>query len=714
MIKYSILVFFALFTCFSVHSQEIEQVAPGVFKITYGTPDTFTPSSFREEAPKDDALAKLPAPVLPFDLSAINISKNSRGIVLNLPLTQNEQLYGFGLQIGSFNQNGLKKRPIVNDYPLNNLGYTHAPLPYYTSNKGYAVLVNTSRYTTFYCGANQLKNRPEAESSKKQETVLSAEELYEIKPGKSDGEVVVDIEGAEGIEVFVFAGPSMSNAIQRYNLFAGGGALPALWGLGVKYRVKADFHQKDVEETAAYMREHKIPVSTLGLEPRWQTAAYPCSFVWNEEFFPDPEQMIGDLAKNGYQINLWEHAFVSNQSPLYEPLYEKSGDYLGFYGLVPDFADEAVRGIFSDFHKTNLVDLGVTGFKMDECDNSDLTHGSAHWSFPEHSSFPSGINGEQMHQLFGLLYQKSIYSIFKEENLRTYLDVRSSNAFASPYPASLYSDTYDQQEYVRMIANSGFSGLLWSPEVRESGSFRELARRTQTAVLSAQTLFNSWYLQNPPWLQYDKGKNNAGELLPEAAANEAVIRKLLNHRMSLVPYLYSAFYHYHTEGTAPFRGLVVDYPNDENVWKIDNEYLIGTDLLAAPITNEAMEREVYLPAGTWYNFNTNEKYEGNKTYTVSFKLDEVPLFVKSGSILPLAEPVQYIDQSTTFEIKCHIYGDSPRPTNLFLDDGKTFDYQKGNYSLTQLSWKNGKLKNELVHKAKGILDYTFLEPVVID
>ncbi|MEH6309168.1 glycoside hydrolase family 31 protein [Olivibacter sp. CPCC 100613] len=690
--KYFFLIYFLLGQLLSVQAQSVEQVLPGVFKVSFGDPGKFTPEQFRTKGPKEEALKRMPEVKLPFDLSAIKIKVNGRGVIATIPLKNEEQLYGFGLQMGSFQQNNLRKRPIVNDYPLNNLGYSHAPLPYYVSNEGYAVLINTAKYATFYCGGNQPKGNLQFEQSN-QKTMLSVDELYQSR-GTASGNVIVDIPGAKGVEIYIFAGSDMLTAIQRYNLFAGGGTLPPLWGLGIKYRVMADFKESDVYKTAEYFRQKKIPVDVIGLEPRWQTSAYPCSFAWNTDFFPDPKAFTDKLKRQGYRVNLWEHAFVSSSSPLYSTLFEKSGDFLAFNGLVPDFIDQHTRALFGSYHKEHLIDVGVSGFKLDECDNSDLRFGSARWSFPEHTQFPSGIDGEQMHQLFGVLYQKAIYEVFKKMNKRTYLDVRSSGPFASPYPAALYSDTYDHKEYIEQIANAGFSGLLWSPEVRESQSFRELARRSQTAVLSAQTLFNSWYLQNPPWLQVDRGKNNRNELLPDAEQNEETIKQLLNFRMQLIPYLYAAFHKYETEGIPVFRALVMDYPKDPEVFDIANEYLIGAGLLAAPITGDSDSREIYLPAGNWYNFNSNQKYIGGKRYKVSFKLNEIPLFVKEGTILPLADALPFIDDDTTFNLTCYLYGAPSGPAYLFEDDGITYNYENKLFNTIKLTYADDEVKLE--------------------
>lgn len=611
------LILFAIFQIFLIKTYaQTEQVAAGVQKITAGVPDKFTPYRFCQELPMKAALEKLPAGRLPFNIADIKITINNRGIIVAVPLADSEQLYGFGLQFGSFNQRGLKIRPLVNDNPLNDAGYTHGPATFYVSNKGYGILVNTSRYTTFYCGNTVRVN------------------VHNIK---ASGNVTVDIPGAKGIEVFIFEGPDLKNALQRYNLFAGGGALPAIWGLGVKYRVKADFNQQQVGKTAAYFRDNHIPCDVLGIEPKWQTAAYSCSYVWDKRLFPSPNEFIDTMKNKGFHLNLWEHAFVSSVSPLYGPLKTRAGDYLVWNGLVPDLADTSASNIFAKYHEDTFVKEGISGFKLDECDNSNIAFGNNSWSFPELSQFPSGIDGEQMHQLFGLLYQKTIYSVYKKLNRRTFLDVRASNDFASSYPAALYSDTYDHDQYIRLIVNSGFSGMIWSPEVRESNSIKDLMRRSQTAVLSAQTLYNTWYLQNPPWLQINIKKNNAGEWMDNAREVEADVRKLLEFRMSLIPYLYNAFADYHFKGIAPFRALVVDYPEDKKTFTISDEYMIGDGILAAPLTEKKDERTVYLPAGSWYDFNTNQKYEGGKEYTIKTGLTQLPMFIKEPADLKIQD-----------------------------------------------------------------------------
>lgn len=674
----------------------VDTLANGVYCLSVGVADKFTPYGFCPHEPKYEALDRLATGKLPFMLSDINMKVTERGTSVCIPLQDGEQLYGFGLQIGSFQQRGLKKKPIVNDHPQNTLGYTHAPQPFYVSSKGYGILVNTLRYTTFYCGTHTEKHVPKNVISPIEDIKTSVEELYANK--KSGSYVYIDIPNCNGAEVFVFEASNLKEAVQKYNLFSGGGCLPPMWGLGFKYRTKTDFTQEGVMRLQRYLRDKKIPCDVIGLEPGWHTAAYSCSYVWNKVRYPDHHSMLKTLSENHYKVNLWEHAYVHPTSPLWEPLKDYSGDFLVWGGLVPDFALPEVRARFSNYHK-QLMHEGISGFKLDECDNSDISVGNATWGFPEMSIFPSGMDGEQMHQAFGMLYLRTLNEMYAAENIRTFQDYRSSGVFTSSIPASLYSDIYSYNDYVEMVCNSAFGGLLWSPEVRQSGSKAEFFRRLQVVLLSAHAVVDSWFLQNPPWLQYDKEKNNAGHFLPDSLEMENITRKLVNQRMRLLPYLYSAFARYMMEGIPPFRPLLMDFPNDAKVQNMTNQYMMGDNLMVTPLLDDTGKRTVYFPEGIWYNFNTNERYEGGCEYEVSIAMDEMPLYVKGGTILPLATPLQYVADDSVFDITCYVYGNAPEATfALFEDDGVSYDFERKNhYNWLFLDVKNGKTK----YKRKG-------------
>lgn len=216
--------------------------------------------------------------------------------------------------------------------------------------------------------------------------------------------------------------------------------------------------------------DKEIPCDILGLEPGWQTHTYSCSYVWSDRF-SSPEEMIATLRGRGFHVNLWEHAFTPPTSPIHDALSPYSGEYEVWGGVVPDFATKEARDIFAAYHRKTLVERGVDGFKLDECDSSDNTGG---WSFPLTSRFPSDMDGEQYHSLFGTLYCQTIM-----------------DALAASYLFVLYSDLYDHRDFVRGIAQSAFSGILWTPELRHANSREELLRRLQATVFSVQCLINA-------------------------------------------------------------------------------------------------------------------------------------------------------------------------------------------------------------------------------
>lgn len=674
----------AILLSFSAYSQQIRktEIAPGIYKLSIGQSEKFTPFRYSTSEPRRQAMSGMPDGDLPFNIEEVTIRVTKRGCSVAVPLKDNEEIYGFGLQMGSFTQRGLKKKPIVNDNPLNNLGYSHAPLPFYVSSAGYGILINTARYTTFYCGTNTLKGPKVIRSqTASQQPKTSTDALYK---SQTNGQCVfIDVPNTDGIEVFIIKGPEIRNVVERYNLLSGGGCLPPMWGLGLKYRCKGDFDAGKVMKMADYFRDKNIPCDVIGLEPGWQTASYSCSYVWNRKRFSDPIAMCRELKQKGFEVNLWEHAYVHPSSPLYDKLQDLSGNFLVWDGLVPDFSLPKAAGYFGDYHK-QLIKDGVGGFKLDECDNSNIGRGDANWGFPDMSVFPSGMDGEQMHQLFGSLYLRTMNDVFRSINQRTYQDYRSSNLFMSSVPATLYSDTYDAKEYIQMICNAAFGGLLWSPELRESSSADELFHRLQTVLLSPQAVVNGWYLEHPSWLQYDKEKNNRSEFLSNVDEMEQTAKSLINARMSLVPYLYAAFYKYHKDGTPPFRPLVMDFPHDPRVRSIDDQYMIGESILAAPLYEKGDMRKVYFPPGKWYDFNSDKVYTGGQEYNIAFKLSELPLFVKEGSVIPIAAPVQHISATTVFTITCNVYGHNADSTMLFEDDGISNNYEKGLYNTVTL------------------------------
>lgn len=660
---------FAAFLVTAV-APKFQEILPGVWRIRFGARERLTPFSYRSAPASKDALSALPKEGQP--IKDISFRRTARGIAIELPLAEDEQLYGLGLNTRSFSLNGRRSWVIPSDNPEAETNESHAPEPFYVSTKGYGVYVDTARFATFSVGNVDRAGDPEAKE-KTGKVATSTEELYG-KRAEGRGAVVVDVPSAPGVDVYVFAGPTAREAVQRYVLFSGGGAVPPLWGLGMAYRAKGDFNANQALALARSFRKDEIPCDIFGVEPGWQTQTYSCSFLWNHDRFPDPDGFVRSMHAEGYRLSFWEHPFTHPTSPIYSALKPYAGDYRVWNGLVPDFATPKGRSIFLGLQEQSLFSKGVDSVKIDEIDHQPFQPNP--WSFPEASRFPSGLDGETMHSLIGNLSAQTLNEPFRTRNLRTWGLIRQEGALSAPLPYVVYSDSYDLKSYIRGMAKSGFGGHLWSPEVRDARSVEELVRRTQAVIFSPYAMVNCWYMGIPPWRQIDKDKANAGIEMPEAEATTRIVRDLFRLRMSLVPYLYTTFNEYRQTGLPPTRALVLDYPEDKEARGIDDQFMLGKSLMVAPIVS-GTKRSVYLPAGEWYDFFTGEKLSGGRRIEVEKDLDSLPLYVKSNTILPLAEPMAHVAKGSVFSLKVRMYGPNPAAFTLYEDDGETLDYERG-------------------------------------
>jgi alpha-D-xyloside xylohydrolase len=649
-----------------------ELIAPGIWRLHFGNPELFTPTHFRSAPIAIVELNKTPFNgALPLEASKISFQVSERGCTLQYPMEAGENLYGFGLHTELF---GMANRRVFlkpTDKPENDLGESHAPAPFYVSSQGYGVFVDTARFASFYTG-----NVAPLDTTNTDNTGLktSTTDLYRAREQRTKT-MLVDVPAAKGVDVYIFAGPTMLDAVKRYNLFSGGGAMPPLWGLGVQYRGYVKYGAAETLALAARIRAAHMPCDVWGVEPGWQSHAYSCSFVWDTNRFPDPDDFLKKMGTMNYRMNFWEHAFTHPSSPIYNELKPWSGNYLVWNGLVPDFASSQGRDIFLKQNKAALFDKNVESVKLDECDYQPES--ATPWSFPLATKFPSGLDGEVMHSLFGLLYQQTMRQPYQEKGLRTWGLVRNSHALASPLPYVLYSDSYDARCYVRGVVNAGFSGLLWVPEVRNADSVEDFYRRLEVVIFSHDAMIDSWFIPNPPWDQVNRKMNERNELMPDRDTVADNVRSLLQLRMRFIPYLYSAFNQYHVTGKPPIRALVLDFPKDPKARTNDDEFMFGDSVLVAPIFAGETNRSVYLPAGDWFDFWTHQEIRGGKFIEATNGVGQIPLFVKGGTLLPLAEPVEFVQTNTCFNVTVNIVGAKPADFTLYEDDGVTTAYAKG-------------------------------------
>ncbi|MGN6533731.1 MAG: glycoside hydrolase family 31 protein [Ginsengibacter sp.] len=679
-----LLVLFFVFLSQMSHAQSIEwkEVATGVWKGIVGKPESYNLLNAAGAIPNKDALSKMSTAVFPLSKEDISGKISDGKTYLSFPLNKTEQLFGFGLNFQTVYQRGKILQLHVDHYGGKDNGRTHAPTPFYVSSEGYGVFINSARYITVYAGTaakRDSKNPPVAKDRNLDKTWTS-------RPYSDAVEILVP---APGTEIYVFAGPTMLDAVRRYNLFNGGGPLPPRWGLGFTQRVQRLFDADMVKKEAQDFEERGYPLDFIGLEPGWQSKSYPCTFEWDKTRFPQPKQFVRDMLDKNIRINLWTNPYVSPEASIYKSIKPFTGSHTVWVGAVPDFTIPQATDIFFGQLKKDQVDIGVSGYKFDEVDGGD------NYLWPDVATFPSGHSAEQMRQTYAMLVMRHSMDMFHQQNRRTFGLVRGNNGGGTAFPYVIYNDYYNHQDFITALINSGFAGVLWTPEVRASKTGEEWLRRFQSNVFSPMAMINAWSSGTKPWT------------FPEVAAQ---VKEYALLRMQMMPYWYSEFAKYHFEGTPPFRAMNMEQgftmevkkeKTDTNLEKnpyeeaavkeIKDQYMAGEFLLVAPMFTGETSRKVILPKGKWYDFYTGEFAGDGQIITVSPGLDKIPVYVKDGGIIPMMKPRLHAPKAgEKVDLEIRYYGEKPGKYELYDDDGETFDYEIGAYSWREIRVENRK------------------------
>lgn len=656
-----------------------KETHPGVWKAVVGKTPKHSLLKAAGGQVNLKALQQLPKMPFPLDKGAIEVKIIQGKTYLKFPLQRDEQIYGLGLNFQTVNQRGRILNLHMDHFDGKDNGRNHAPVPFYVSSKGYGVLIDAAKYITVYAGTGvrlDAKNPPELQDR-------NTNKQWSAQPYSDAVEVLVP---ANGTNLYVFAGPTPMYVVQRYNLLNGGGYLPPKWGLGFTQRVPTLFTQEDILKEVANFESHDFPLDFIGLEPGWHSMSYPCTFEWDKTRFPNPKVFLEQLAAKGISANLWMNPYVSPKSSLYPLVRKLTGSHTVWNGLVPDFTLAKTRQVYKNHFRKNHIDLGVGGYKIDEVDGYD------NWIWPDVATFPSGTSGEEMRQMYGSMVQKMTADWFKEINKRTYGLVRGSNAGASHLPYVIYNDYYNHKDFITALVNSSFIGVLWTPEVRASKNAEEWVRRMQSACFSPMAMINAWADGTKPW--------------SFAEVTEAV-KEVANLRMQLLPYLYTTFAAYKLEGKPPFRAMqlvegfvdqsaqqqgeldATNNPYQMAIRKdIKDQYMMGDYMLVAPMFAGEKTRQVILPKGKWFDFYTGTFVGENQLIQIQSELNKIPLFVRDGGIIPMV-PVhrQAPKPGEKWPLELRHYGYQSGEFTLYDDDGRTFDFEKGAYSLTRYSVK---------------------------
>jgi alpha-glucosidase (family GH31 glycosyl hydrolase) len=608
------------------------------------------------------------------------VFKQNKIIGVQKKLFPEEHFFGFGERMDFLDRRGKKvtldvgrgigKPHIVGAY--NVLEANYAPVPFFMSTKGYGIFFHTAYPTTWDMG-------------------MSDPDTYTFQA-----------EGGE-LDYYFIYGPKFPEILDGYTSITGKSPLLPKFSLGLQVGTYSGGTWGHEEETSANypvvlvkkFRELEIPIDVLHLDSTWRLfgengGSGATTFEWRETF-ENTEAMFDSLYDlninmvglhirprfdNGKKLRLLDHA---REAGHVYPEQGNPGEFVNF------FDQESVDWWWEE-GAMKVVQEGAMFFKTDE--------GSA-FGRKANESDKTGPQGEEikaLHNLFPLAYAKAPYEKFQEyNNMRGMNHTREGYAGIQRYPFIWAGDWPSEWQYFEPVIkaglNIGLSGVgYWSHNM---GGFEHVAdpelyiRWCQFGMLSP--IAHLFGMEHPnykePW--------NYGE---EA---QRIFKQYAQMRYRLIPYLYSTSYENHQTGMPLMRALVLEYQNDQNVYNITDQYLLGKSMMVCPVTTKgAKTRVVYLPEGKWTNYWTEEEYEGKQYLNVLCPIDQVPIFLKAGAIIPTQESQNYIGEKEIDQFILDIYPSKNSSFSIYDDDGKSLDYNKGKNSITKI--KTSQNENEML------------------
>ncbi|TLS37861.1 glycoside hydrolase family 31 protein [Pseudalkalibacillus caeni] len=502
---------------------------------------------------------------------------------------------------------------------------------------------------------------------------------------------------AEGgqLDYYILAGPTPGEVISQYTSLTGRMKLPPKWALGYHQSRYSYESEQEVRELARNFIDKGIPIDAIYLDIHYMDGYRV--FTFDKDRFPAPEKLIADLKEAGIHVVPIVDPGVKEdpeykiyQEGITNDLFCKYMEGNLFFGEVwpgnsafPDFTNTKVRNWWGKKHKF-YTDMGIEGIWNDMNEPAVFNETKTMDVKVMHGNDGDPKTHREMHNLYGLLMGESTYNGMKEllNGNRPFLLTRAGYSGVQRYAAVWTGDNRSFWEHLAMalpmVMNLGVSGVPFTgPDV---GGF---AHDTTGELLIRWTQFGTFtpYFRNHSALDTVRQEPWAfGEEV------EAITKKYIQQRYVWMPYLYTLFNEASKTGSPVLRPLVMEYPNDEHTFNLSDQFLVGENVLVAPILSPStFHRVVYLPEGNWINYWTEEKIAGGKHVLVEASLDTLPIFIKEGSIIPNGT-VKQSTAVTEEKLTLHVYpANEKTECMLYEDDGKTFDYENGKYTETKIS-----------------------------
>ena len=521
-------------------------------------------------------------------------------------------------------------------------------------------------------------------------------------------------QGGEMNYYFIY-GPEMTEVVANYTDLTGKPQeMPALWALGYHQCKWSYYPEAKVKEVANTFRALKIPCDAIYLDIDYMEG-FRC-FTWSKEYFPDPKRMVKELAKDGFKtiVIIDPGIKIDNEYSVFKEALDKDyfckradGPYMK--GKVwpgecyfPDFTNPKVRDWWSNLFKELIEDIGVKGVWNDM--NEPAVMDVPGKTFPNdvrHDYEGNPCSHRKAHNVYGMQMARATYQGLKKFAYpkRPFVITRAAYSGTQRYTSSWTGDNVATWEHLT-IANlqaqrmcmSGFSFIG-----SDIGGFAEqpngelYARWIQLGVFHpfCRTHSSGDHGDQEPWAFGDNITD--------------VVRKFIEIRYQLLPYLYTAFWRHAQEGIPILKSLVLYDQHDPHTLYRNDEFIFGEKILVCPITEpNAKGRRMYFPYGDWYNFWTDELLEGSgQELWVDADLDSMPVFVKAGAMIPKYPIQQYVGEKKIEQLTIDVYyKEGKEKSQVYEDAHDGYDYIKGRYSLRNFTL-TGRKKELIIHQHKS-------------
>lgn len=519
-----------------------------------------------------------------------------------LSLGVGELVYGLGERFTALVKNG-QSVSIWNEDGGTSTYQSYKNVPFYLSNRGYGVFVNHPERVDFEVATEQVTK------------------------------VEFSVEGGY-LDYYLFNGPTMKEALGRYTDLTGKPSLPAPWtfGLWLSTSFTTNYDEETVMSFVDGMLDRGIPLRTFHFDCFWMKEFHWTDFVWDARVFPDPAGMLSRIKAKGLNICVWINPYIGQESCLFAEGVEKgyfvkrtNGDVWQWDMWQPgmalvDFTNPEACAWYQE-KLAGLLDMGVDCFKTDFGERIPV----------ENIEYFDHSDPKKMHNFYTYLYNKTVYEILEKKRGKgeAVLFARSATAGGQKFPVHWGGDCWSDYESMEESLRGGLSLMMsgfgfWAHDIGgfESTSTPDVYKRwVAFGLLSSHSRLHGSTSYRVPWA-YD-----------EEAVD--VVRFFTRLKAKLMPYLYQTAIQANKTGVPTMRSMVLEFTEDRTCHYTDKQYMLGDNLLVAPIFNEEGMADYYLPKGCWTDFFTGEEKQGGCWVQEKHGYLSIPLLVKEGSIVAL-------------------------------------------------------------------------------